>query len=466
MQNFGNLYELGLAHVNKSEKRENGVYYTPRDVVSVLADNFIELKGSNICDVCCGVGNLIIGYLEKCGRRKALELLKNGRIYLYDMDDLAVEICKVSIGLNYGFKYIDNINCIIGDFLSDDIHLPDNSKVISNPPYYKIVSISDSWKETDVIKDSKELYAAFMEKIIIESKSSVLITPFSFIGGDKFYSLRKLLNNYSGYIYSFDNVPGNIFKGKKHGVFNSNTSNAVRAAITVVNNVGEKGFCFTPLIRFSSAERDNVLNKSFLDSLLLDIKQTVNDKNKKYVKCFSSVYSIYESWVSYSSQTLGDLICNDKTDFCLCVPKTCRYYTSASVKALNRVGKSFLYFKDKETLEYVYCMLNSSFAYLYWRIFDGAINYSDSLLKSMPVFFNNLSFDDKCALKDIASEMILKEDSNMSYKKNASVLQENVKFDISYRRRLNSLLLKLIKSDSSEDVFDIVHSNSILTEGV
>lgn len=54
----------------------------------------------------------------------------------------------------------------------------------------------------------------FMEKIIQQSVSSVIITPYSFIGGTKYYALRKTMNHYHGFIVVFDNVPGNIFKGK------------------------------------------------------------------------------------------------------------------------------------------------------------------------------------------------------------------------------------------------------------
>ena len=32
-----------------------------------------------------------------------------------------------------------------GDFLDKDIHLPRSSKVISNPPYHKVVSIPENW---------------------------------------------------------------------------------------------------------------------------------------------------------------------------------------------------------------------------------------------------------------------------------------------------------------------------------
>lgn len=58
--------------------------------------------------------------------------------------------------------------------------------MISNPPYYKITEMKSTWKLTDVIKNSKELYSSFMEKIITQSVSSVIITPYSFIGCDKF----------------------------------------------------------------------------------------------------------------------------------------------------------------------------------------------------------------------------------------------------------------------------------------
>ena len=49
------------------------------------------------------------------------------------------------------------------------------------------------------------------------------------------------MNQYNGEIYSFDNVPGNIFCGRKHGIFNTNTSNSVRAAITVVRKDNSNG---------------------------------------------------------------------------------------------------------------------------------------------------------------------------------------------------------------------------------
>ena len=108
--NLGSLYEHGLAYLDKENKKEQGVYYTPSDVARVLSDYLVELNGDNICDVCCGVGNLILSYLRVIGVEKSIELLKSGSLYLYDKDELAINICKCRIGLYCGFDYIDNIN--------------------------------------------------------------------------------------------------------------------------------------------------------------------------------------------------------------------------------------------------------------------------------------------------------------------------------------------------------------------
>lgn len=463
--NFGDLYETGLAHVNKEDKKEQGIYYTPTDVADILSNYLKELKGENVCDICCGTGNLIISYLDKIGKIEALNLIKGGRLFLYDLDELALEICRTSIGILYGIEYIDNIHCIKGDFLDKSIHIPKNSKVISNPPYFKIKEILENWDITTIIKDSKEFYSAFMEKIVKESETCVIITPFSFIGSEKFYSLRTFLNNYNGFILSFDNVPGNIFRGKKHGVFNTNTSNAVRASITVVENKeGVKGFKISPLIRFSTSEREKLLTNKMLNNFISNKYQVITKENKKYYKCFNELLPVFKKWNEYSSKTFKSLLSKEPTDYVLSMPKTCRYFVSATSKDLKRTGKITLYFKDKESYEYAYCLLNSSFAYLYWRIYEGAITFSDGLLKSMPIFLSILNDDQKKEIHNVVSKMIGEEDNYLVYKKNASEMQENVKFPKEYRDTLNTILIDIfdIKYDIKE--FDIIHSNSVFIE--
>ena len=94
-----------------------------------------------------------------------------------------------------------------------------------------------------------EHYFAFIKKIINQSKSSVIISPYSFLSGNKFYSLRKELNKHNGFFISFDNVPANIF-GKKYDIFNSNKSNSVRATISVIENKPKQNGFREKLIMF------------------------------------------------------------------------------------------------------------------------------------------------------------------------------------------------------------------------
>lgn len=72
MENYGELYEIGLEHVNKISKKEMGKYYTPRDVADIMSNWLKPLKGENVCDVGCGAGNLILSYLNIIGKHEAI----------------------------------------------------------------------------------------------------------------------------------------------------------------------------------------------------------------------------------------------------------------------------------------------------------------------------------------------------------------------------------------------------------
>ena len=85
------------------------------------------------------------------------------------------------------------------------------------------------------------------------------------------------MNDYNGFVVSFDNVPGNIFNGRKHGIFNTNTANSVRAAITVLNSSEQKkGFRISPMIRFKNEERKNLLKCDVLESIINDDIQIID----------------------------------------------------------------------------------------------------------------------------------------------------------------------------------------------
>ena len=459
-KNFGKMYEVGLATVNKEQKKTRGQYYTPDDVAAIMSEWLRGLEGDNICDIACGTGQLILTYLDLIERNEAEKILSEGRLYLYDTDKVALKVCRTAICVKFGIKYLNKINIVHCDFLDKTITLPKNSKVISNPPYAAIKTVNENWEKSDVIDTTKEFYAAFMEKILLQSKSAVIISPFSFISGRRFYPLRKIMNNKSGEIYSFDNVPGNIFRGKKHGIFNTNLANSVRAAITVIkSNEKETGFRLTPLIRFKSAERKDLLKCSVLEKMLSAKVQKVSQDNKKYFKCHPKLLNIFEEWIK-SDKTIKDYIAKDGK-YELYLPDTCRYYTTASDKKLSRNGQIKLTFNDKDVFNFMYCFINSSFAYWYWRLYDGAILYPKSLLLKVPVFFDKLTEKDKQFFKKTSEEMI-KSAKNFKTTKNNVGLQENIRYPKEYRDKINQYLLNLLGINSDCSVFDVIHSNTAL----
>lgn len=464
VDNFGELYEIGLEHENKINKKEMGKYYTPKDVANIMSNWLLPLPGEKVCDVGCGVGNLIISYLDCLGKDKAYDLIESGNLYLYDKDDIALEICKYSLAIKYGVELLKKINTKNCDFLSHKVKLPKNSKVISNPPYYKIIEYGNDWDITKVIIDSKELYSSFIEKIIKQSVSSVIITPYSFIGSGKFYSLRTLMNNYNGFVVSFDNVPGNIFNGRKHGVFNTNKGNSVRAAITVVENKKNvKGFRFSPLIRFKTEERNLMLNNDYLYNLINDRYQLVNAKRKSYYKCHKELLKVLDLWEEKSNKKMGSLI-DSNEGIKLYVPTTCRYFTVGSKKELIRDGKRIINVKEKENYNYVYCMLNSTFAYWYWRLYDGGINCPLTIINSIPVFYDLFSEKQKETLNEIAEEMQQKEKNYLVYKMNAGKKQENIKFPVEYRDRINKLFFEVLGINEKTNILNKIHSSSLFEE--
>lgn len=464
VDNFGELYEIGLEHENKINKKEMGKYYTPKDVANIMSNWLLPLPGEKVCDVGCGVGNLIISYLDCLGKDKAYDLIESGNLYLYDKDDIALEICKYSLAIKYGVELLKKINTKNCDFLSHKVKLPKNSKVISNPPYYKIIEYGNDWDITKVIIDSKELYSSFIEKIIMQSVSSVIITPYSFIGSGKFYSLRTLMNNYNGFVVSFDNVPGNIFNGRKHGVFNTNKGNSVRAAITVVENKKNvKGFRFSPLIRFKTEERNLMLNNDYLYNLINDRYQLVNAKRKSYYKCHKELLKVLDLWEEKSNKKMGSLI-DSNEGIKLYVPTTCRYFTVGSKKELIRDGKRIINVKEKENYNYVYCMLNSTFAYWYWRLYDGGINCPLTIINSIPVFYDLFSEKQKETLNEIAEEMQQKEKNYLVYKMNAGKKQENIKFPVEYRDRINKLFFEVLGINEKTNILNKIHSSSLFEE--
>ncbi len=462
IDNFGELYEIGLALQDKMLKKKNGQYYTPDDVAVLMSKWLEKCEGDSVCDVACGTGKLILTYLELIGYDAARNLISSGNLYLYDCDNVALKICRTVLAVKYGLDIADSINDICCDFLNANIILPKNCKVISNPPYAHIDEIQACWNRTEVLMETKELYSAFMEKIFEQAKSTVIITPFSFVSGNKFYSLRNKMSKIgNGFVVSFDNVPGNIFCGRKHGVFNTNTANSVRASITVLHQSDEqKGFKISPLIRFKNEERKRLLNVDVLEKSLPDYYQIIDSNHSQFEKIDKNLYQLFDKWTTASNMSVSDVLSKSDTDYFIDMPNTCRYFTTASSRKLNRTGSITMYIKNKREFNFLYCFINSSFVYWWWRIYDGGITYPKSLLNKIPLPINCLSEEDNIFFDKMTKKLISEQNNFIVTKVNAGIAQENIKYPENYRKVINQKILDVLNVEIDVDLLDTVHKNS------
>lgn len=407
------LYEAYLAETDKDSKKSLGQYYTPEDVSKFIANEAVKLyeDGDNIADVCCGCGNLVVRFVEA--------LQKKIHIYLYDVDKTALKIARMRLN-----EYIEDeyIHVIEGDFLNDEISLPERTLTISNPPYGR--------PEKDYMffqtSDTNNLYALLTEKIVKQSKNAVFIIPQSFTSGTKYQSLRDILSLYGGDCYCFDNVPATIFCGRKKGIFNTNTSNSVRTSFLIVNK-RQKGYRLTPLLRFKAEERDRMFDElpSFLGQ----------KRRKDWLKIPATLENFIEGWMN-NSLCVGDVIETNKSlqkeELKLVVPSTPRYYLSAVRKDLSRASKIVIYAKTRELFDTLYLCLNSSIFYLWWRMRDGELSLKEEDLLSFPIqLIDNHSYVDN---------LIAMEEEYTTTKKNAGKINENVKFPESVRDEINAML--------------------------
>jgi hypothetical protein len=450
------LYEYSMARFDSSSRKSNGQFFTPDDVAQFMA-SFAPKFGPGIwLDPCSGIGNLSWHLIDS--QKDPEEFLRENMI-LSDKDSLALLIARCLFTLSFqknDSSFFESIkeNFIEFDFLSvADLgemdlfkttseldSIPKHDFVLVNPPY--LSTVVDSRFETSKAGD---LYAYFMENIVKTSTGFISITPQSFTNAQKFDSLRHLLlKNFRNLtIFTFDNVPANIFKGIKFGSKNSNQANSMRAAITIALP-GEGKRRITSLIRWRSGERDALF--SHAEKFLSDVTLTKD----YFPKVSKDLKKLYQN--TRKNPTLYSLISNNKTDFPLYVPSAPRYFIPALKNPVKRASMKVLYFRNKKDRDIAYLLINSSFAYWWWRVRDGGMTLSLETLTSMPLLEFPLS-------KKLVSALEASELTNKVYKQNAGAPQENVK----HSKDLISELNKAVIPEFAE-ILDGLHDNSEITK--
>lgn len=452
---IGVLYEYSVAFADSESRKSNGQFFTPDDVAIYMAEKSKSFGDGVWLDPCSGIGNL--SWHLAAIQEDPEDFLRNYLI-LSDRDELALLIARTLFTFSFQKKrnrLFDEIekNFIALDFLSvadsGSLELFDNNSQLSEIPVHDFVIVNPPYLATDVdvrFETSKagDLYAYFLENIIKTSRGFISITPQSFTNAGKFQSLRKLLlDNYENLtIFTFDNVPANIFKGIKFGSKNSNQANSIRASIIIARE-GKGKRMITSLIRWRSSERE-LLFKS-LDQFLSDVPLSDSyfpKVSRKYKKLYMTVKG---------NQTLGDLTSTKTTRYSLYVPSAPRYFIPALKKPVQRASQKTLFFRSAADRDYAYMMINSSYMYWWWRVRDGGMTLSLETIKSMPM----LDFEVDGA---IVAALEKSEKTNKVYKQNAGAAQENVKHPKDLMIRVNQAVIP-----EYADLLITLHDNSELS---
>lgn len=421
------LYEFSLAIVNHEARKESGQFFTPDDVAQFMASFSKEFPAGVWLDPCSGVGNLT-WHLVATQNEPEVFLLES--MVVCDRDELALFIARTLLTRdfqNQASRLFDDLehHFIKFDFLSvaedgigfidseinDLDQIPSHDFAILNPPY--LATERDFRFET---ASASDLYSYFLENVIKTSSGFISVTPQSFTNAEKFRSLRRLLlKKFSNLkIFTFDNVPGNLFRGIKFGSKNSNTANSIRAAITVALP-GHGSPQITPLLRWRNSERSRLFAEA---NQMLGVANLTEDF---FPKLGSKYTEIFDEMAN--KRTLRELTSQQKTAFPLFVPTSPRYFISALLEPVKRASIRTLYFSSEDSRNRAYLILNSSLAYWWWRVRDGGMTLSQETLLTTPV----PEFEIETS---VLASLLESETKNKVYKMNAGAAQENVKHPV------------------------------------
>lgn len=449
------LYEYSVAKSNSKSRKSNGQFFTPDDVADFMASYSHQFGSGMWLDPCSGIGNL--SWHLVAAQSDPEEFLLNN-VILSDKDDLALLVARCLLTISFQNKNRKLFEKIKGSFIKFDFlsvadngqydlfsspknldGIPKHDFVIVNPPYLK--TKTDSRFETSKAGD---LYSYFLENIIKSSKGFISITPQSFTNAQKFMTLRKLLLDKfnSLKIFTFDNVPANVFKGIKFGSTNSNQANSIRAAI-IIAIPGEGKPQITSLLRWRTSERKYLFKN--IEKFLSDVTLT-QEFFPKVSKNYKQLY------VEISSAKTLKLIASPKrTKYPLYVPSAPRYFIPALKKPAKRSSQKVLYFPSEEKRDLAYMAINSSLLYWWWRVRDGGMTLSLETLMSLPL--PEFEINEK-----IVSALEKSEKTSKVYKQNAGAAQENVKHPKVLIEKLNHAVIP-----EYAELLTSLHENSELT---
>ncbi len=294
--------------VDQVHKKENGQFFTPRPIASLMGSFASSSKTSlRILDPGCGTAILtcaLIEYLLTYSKVKSIKLVA------YELDQAIIPYSQES--LNYlkqwlllkkvDFEFTLNTNDFVlenADCLTENEDLFAEKKekfdiVISNPPYFKL-SINDkrSMAAKAVLIGHPNIYSIFMAisaALLHENGELIFITPRSYASGSYF----KLFREYFFNLIELDNV--HLFVSRKDTF---NKDKVLQETVIIKGRRKEISNPDHDVVVSSSNGLKDILTpeiKSFKQNVLIDL--TSNEKilflpTNDYEE---SIIDIFKNW--------------------------------------------------------------------------------------------------------------------------------------------------------------------------
>ena len=205
---------LYLSLRDLSNRKQEGAYYTPADVVDNLIErvsDVVDFENASICDPCCGTGNFIIGLLKRG--------VSINNLFGQDIDKISIFITRINVFL---LNQQISINDLNERFLCVNTLLNDTCKkfsvLIGNPPWG--VNFSKNEKNElqkfyySAQQKGIESYDLFIEKgLNMLNDGGVLsfVLPEAVLNVSSHEKIRELILKQAS--FKFLHYLGNVFSG-------------------------------------------------------------------------------------------------------------------------------------------------------------------------------------------------------------------------------------------------------------
>lgn len=221
-----------IVEMANADREQTAAYYTRQDVCYSMVANLPDAKRFqtlSILEPSIGVGNFLPSLISK------YDSVPNVNIDVVDINPFSIELLKEMVAKMNVPSNI-HINFICDDFLLHQFNRTYDI-VIGNPPYMKLSkdkSLASLYKQDAQNKETNNIFAFFIERVLTLGKYVSLIVPKSLINSPEFNQTRNLMSKYS--ITNIIDYGEKGFKGVKIETVSFLIDTSSKPSLTVINS--------------------------------------------------------------------------------------------------------------------------------------------------------------------------------------------------------------------------------------